>query len=162
MNLYELNAVYMNIMNLIEDEVATQEEMQAALDQVKDDTETKLDGYGKIIRMLETQALVVKAEEERLKARRSHLEKSAKYMKDRVKDTLDLRGGDRKVKTPLFSFWVQKNPPALTVDVPVELLPENCRKVTVSADTAVIKDALLNGEIIPGCRLTQGESLRMK
>lgn len=162
MKLYELNGVYQNIMALIDEGVATAEEMQAALADIQDDLESKLDGYGKIIRTLESEAVMLKEEEARLAARRRHAEASAKYMKERVKDTLDLRGGDRKLKTKLFSYWVQKNPPKLEVDCPVELLPDAYQKHTIVADTAAIKDALSKGEVVLGCKLTQGESLRMK
>lgn len=162
MNLYELNQTYESILALICSGEATEEDMQAALDQVQDDTEVKLEAYGKIIRQLEADALGLKDEEARLADKRRQAERSARYMKERVKEALDLRGGDRKLKTPLFSFWVQKNPPALEVDLAAKNLPEYYQLHEIKPNSKAIKEALKRGQDIEGCRLVQGESLRMK
>ena len=48
MNLYELNQTYESILALISSGEATEEDMQAALDQVQDDTEVKLEEMKRI------------------------------------------------------------------------------------------------------------------
>ena len=67
-------------------------------------------------------------------------------------------GNQRKIERPTATVYYQDNPPALEIDAGV---PADGLLILVPDKDAITK-ALKAGEDLPGCRLTQGRSLRVK
>lgn len=158
MNLYSLSAAYQHIQTMIED---GQEGLADTLESLNDAIEDKAVGYAKIIKNLEGQALAIKAEEERLATRRKGLEGNAK----RLKETLEQSMKDtnvKKIKTELFSFNIQKNPPSLDIvddsEIPKSYFVEQDPKLDKKAILADLK----NGAEVPGVQVKQSEGLRIR
>ena len=162
--LYELTADFMMLLEMAEDPdtdpVAFEDTMEALGLEIED----KADGYAKVIRQLEGNIAACKAEIQRLKTAASTMENNIKRMKENLQDTMEVTG-KRKFKTPLFSFNIQKNPPALVLDqvdtgmIPGEYLIPQEPKV----DTAKMKADLKNGLDLTGiAHLESGYSLRIK
>ncbi|MED3623235.1 siphovirus Gp157 family protein [Neobacillus thermocopriae] len=158
MNLYELSSAYQQIQVLIEDGQDGLEDTLAALN---DAIEIKADGYAKVMKNLEAQAKAIKAEEERLAERRKSLENNIKKLKESLKQAM-LNAGMKRIKTELFSFTIQKNPPS------VEVLNEKAIPVNyfVPQDPKLDKKSILadlkNGIEVPGVELKQSEGLRIR
>lgn len=68
-------------------------------------------------------------------------------------------GNQSKVERPTCTVFYQASPPKLEIDAGV-VLSESL--MTLVPDKAAIAKALMSGDDIPGCRLTQGRTLRVK
>lgn len=130
------------------------------LESIQGEIEVKADAYAKIIRTLEGQVDAIKKEEDRLSQKRRSLETNVKNMKlslERAMIAMD----NKKFKTTLFSFSIQKNPATLVIDKPDEipeqfLIPQNPK-----VDNAKIKE-LLKTQELPYAHLSYSESLRIR
>lgn len=165
MRLYDLIPAYKQVAEQIED-CDTAEQMQVLVDTleaINASIEVKADGYGKIVRTLRHIVAAKRAEAKRMADSARVIETAADKLEERLQSAMELIGQD-KIKTDLFSFTIQNNPPALDITdvmaLPQEylvLVPEH-----YDADKPKIKDALKAGIAIPGARLTQGRSLRIR
>jgi len=68
-------------------------------------------------------------------------------------------GNETKIERPTATVFYQTNPPKLEIDPDTRLADS---LLTVVPDKAAITKALKAGEDLPGCRLTQSRSLRVK
>lgn len=157
MNLYELSASYQQIQQMIEDGT---EGLEDTIESLNDAIENKAVGYAKVIRNIEAQSKAIKEEEERLYKRRKSLDSNVKKMKESLEDAM--RFNDKKrIKTDLFSFNIQKNPPSARI-TNEELLP---KRFYVEQEPKLDKQSLvkeLRESEVPGAELAQGESLRIR
>lgn len=154
--LYELTELYTNLMDLdLEDE-----QVQEALEDIDEKIEVKADNIAKLIRSLEGQKDICKAEEERIYARRKSLENRINNLKAYLQETM-IATDKRKFKTDLFSFSIQKNRASLKIldeaKVPEEFV-EYERKVLKDK----IKDALKEGLEVDYAEMVQSESIRIR
>ena len=82
---------------------------------------------------------------------------------DRNTDFLDFLmrtiGNETKLERPTATVFYRDNPAKLEIDPDTRLADS---LLTVVPDKAAIVKALKAGEDLPGCRLTQGRSLRVK
>lgn len=158
MNLYELTGAYLQIQQMIEDGADGLEDTLAALD---DAIENKAVGYAKVIKNLEAQAKAIKEEENRLKERRQSLENNIKRLKETLEQAM-IETGVKKIKTDLFSFNIQKNPPSVNV-IDEHAIPEN---YLIPQQPKIDKKAILadmkNGAEIPGVEVIRTEGLRIR
>lgn len=160
--LYELTRDYQALLEMMEDT----EDAQIVIDTlegVEGEIEIKADGYAKVMRQLEGEVDMLKAEIDRLTGRKKTIENNIQRMKDSLQAAM-VATGKKKFKTDLFSFSVQKNGGKAPViwDVPVEDLPDDLVKITRTPDTAKAQELLANMEC-GYCHLGErGESLRIK
>lgn len=158
MRLYELSTKYQQIQSMIEE---GQEGLSDTLESLNDAIEEKAVGYAKIMKNLEGQALAIKGEEERLAMRRKSLENNVKRLKESLQQSM-VDVDMRKIKTELFSFNIQKNPPS------VEILNENhipegfFIPQPPKLNRREILEELKLGHEVEGVRISQGESLRIR
>lgn len=162
--LYELTADYTMLLEMAEDPEVDLDVLADTMEGISGEIEEKADGYARVIRELDAKAAAVKAEVERLTARRQSLENAAR----RIKDTLQMAMiaiGKTKFKTDLFSFGIQKNPASVVMDEQyIENIPEEYLiKQEPKLDRAKIKEDLKAGKDLEGiAHLEQGESLRIR
>jgi len=163
LTLYDLTAEYKELLDLLSDpeHESFEDDIKDKLAVTESDLEDKADAYAKFIKTLEAQANAIKTEEERLNARRKTLENRVDYMKKSLEDSmvfLDMK----KFKTTLFSFNIQKNPPAVNV-FDERIVPDEYYKQPAPAlSKTLIFDALNKGVAVPGAELIQRESLRIR
>lgn len=164
MNIYDLTAEFLQLQEMLEDPDVESDEIKAAMDDLNIEIEKKADGYAKVIRNLEGNLAAVKAEQEKLTAKKNVLESGIKRLKEDLQEVMTATG-KRKFKTDLFSFNIQKNGGAdpVVVDVPTEELPDDLvivsEKPDLKAIAAYIKET---GDITFAHFGTRGESLRIK
>jgi hypothetical protein len=159
MNLYELTDSYLKVLELIEN---GEEGLEDTLESLNDTIELKADGYARIIRNLEANAVALKTEIDRLTNRRRSIENSIDRLKENLKNAM-IATGKEKIKTDLFNVTVVNNPVAVNV-IDEKLIPEKYFKVEIirKLDKISLRDAIKNGEEIQGAELMQGKGLRIK
>jgi len=159
MNLYELTDSYLKVLELIE---AGEENLDDTLESINDTIEVKAENYAKIIRNLEGNVNMLKAEIERLNSRKKSIEGNIDRLKENLKQSMILTGKE-KIKTGLFNITVANNPVALNI-FDESKIPENffTYETIKKMDKAKIKFLLKAGLVIEGAELTQGRGLRIK
>ena len=164
MTLYELTAEYQQLLELAEDPDIPEEALADSLEALGMDIEDKADGYAKVIAQLNADAAAMKAEIDRLTARKRTIENNIDRMKESLKQAMILTG-KTKFKTELFSFNVQKNPVAVVIDeqyienIPEEYLIPQDPKV----DKQKLKDDLKAGRDLEGiAHLEQTVGVRIR
>lgn len=164
MTLYELTTEYMELLAMLEDPDVDDELIADTLEGIDGELEVKADGYARVMRQMDADAKVIKAEEERLANRRKSLENRAANLKSRLQQMMEITG-KVKFKTELFSFGIQKNPAAVVIDehyienIPEEYLIRQDPKI----DRAKLKEDLKAGKDLDGiAHLEQTESLRIR
>lgn len=158
MNLYSLSAAYQEIQAMIED---GQEGLSDTLESLNDAIEEKAVGYAKVIKNIEGQAKAIKEEEERLADRRKSLENNIKRLKLSLEQAM-IDVDMKRIKTELFTFNIQKNPPSIEV-LNDSVIPKNYFvEVEPKLDCKAILADLKNGKEVAGVQIKQGESLRIR
>lgn len=163
MTLYELTEQYLQLLAFAEDPDVDPQVISDTLEGLDGDIEEKADGYAKVIRQLEADEAALKAEIDRLTARKRTIGNSIDRMKEHLKQAMILCEKP-KFKTELFSFGIQKNPPKVVVDHPEEVPAGWLIQQEPKIDTAAIKEALQSNDEL-ACQiahLEQGESLRIR
>lgn len=159
--LYELTGMYNQLWDLVEDEEMDLVQLEEALKSVEEDINAKAENLAKIIKQIDGDVTTIKAEIDRLTTKKKTLENKKDSIKAYLEEQLGIAGID-KVKTPLFTVAMQNNPPSLEV-VNESLIPKMFYIVPDPVlDKTAVKDLLKRGEEIPGVRLVQGRSLRIR
>lgn len=161
MKLYEITEAYANLQGLLEDETIPVEVVEAALNEINEEFEVKAENIIKLMKSIEGEATIIREEEKRLAANRKVLENKADRLKEYLFNTMKIID-KKKIKTPLFTLNIAKNPASVTIDIDVEYLPLEYQVFETKANKKAILEAIKSGEIIEGCSLEQKESLRVK
>lgn len=158
--LYELSAALRALRDPAEDD---QEGWAKAIADLEGDVETKVENIAKLIRNVEADQQAIADEIKRLQGRaKSCLGEIDRYQKY-ILDNLDM-AGMRQIKGSLFTIWVQNAAPGSDI-TDAAMLPANYWRVipeTQVPDKAAILEALKAGVEIPGARLIQGRTLRIR
>ena len=164
MNLYELTGQWELLMTLADDPDVDEAVFADTLEALEGDIFAKADGYGKLIRNLEADVDALKAEAAKLQMKA----KAKQNRIDRMKATFQLamtKMNKPDIKTELFTFRIQKNPPSVVMDEPyIENIPaEYLIQQEPKIDRTKIKNDIKAGKDLTGiAHLEQGESLRIK
>ena len=175
MTMYELSAKQAELTEMLiaeaeENSGAIPEELLNEMLDCDKDIDKKIENCAKAIKIIEAEADVVEMEiarmsEEisRLRKRRDSIHDGADRLRTRTVQFLSEVGKD-KVKTPLFTVWIQRK---IDVDIPDEsVLPIDFKKQTVKVeykpDTKLIREYLEKGDSVTGAELVTKESLRIR
>ena len=161
MTLYELSSEYMKLLAMMEDPEVDDDVLADTLEGIDGELEVKADGYARVMRQMDADAKAIKAEEERLYARRKSLENRSAWLKQRLQDVMELTG-KTKFKTELFSFGIQKNPPKVVITDESRIGHDYLIPQPPKVDAKAIKDALNDGFHFDWAHLEQSESLRIR
>ena len=141
MRLYDLIPAYKQVAEQIED-CDSQDQMKMLVDTLESisaSLEVKADGYGKIIRTLRHIVAAKRAEAKKMTDSARVIESAADKLEERLQSAMDITD-------------VMALPQEYLVMIPQHY----------DADKAKIKEALKSGAEVPGARLTQGRSLRIR
>lgn len=160
--LYDLTEMYQNIWDLIGDDEADLDALEKALSSIEDNIEIKAENTAKLIKGIDGDISILKEEENRLAKKRKALENKQKNIKGYLEMQLKAMEID-KVKTPLFTVALQKNPPSVNI-LDEDLIPDIYKKTvtTVSVVKKDLLDALKEGQVIAGAEIKQDKSLRIR
>jgi len=150
--LYELADRYRTIESMLDSDIATKEEIQASLSDIKEQIGDKVESIAKIVLSFKSSIEAIKAEEERLSQRREAMHNNMEWLKNYLLVEM-LTANTFKVKRDLLTVTVGDNPPSVEV-VNLDLIPAEYRRVipeTWQPDKkAMIEHFKETGEIISG------------
>lgn len=172
-NLYELTSQFQTLMDMLEDTEVEEQAILDTLESITYDIEEKADGYGKIIKSIESDIEGIDSEIKRLSSKKNTYKNRIQFLKNNLKYCMDTMG-KRKISTQLFTFNIQKNggKRKLILDTDIENIPEEYRvKQPDIVDNEALRNYLMeNGEEgwdgSLNCSFAhlepQGETLRIK
>ena len=161
MTLYEMTDNYKAVLEMAQNPDIDEQAIKDTLEAIQGDIKEKADGYAKVIKELDWETDKLTAEIKRLTDRKNAIQNNKAYMKQILKEAM-IATGNLKFRTDLFSFNIQKNPPALVVDdekaIPQEYLISQEPKV----DKKAIIDFIKNGNDVPYAHIEQSEGVRIR
>lgn len=163
MKLYDLSESYANIQNLLDAEGTDQESLKMALSVIETEIQAKAQNVAHIIRQMDADAEAIKAEEKRLADRKRAIENRIRWLKDYLKDQMEMTNTD-KIKTATMTISIQNNPPSVSI-VDDKAIPAKFLTIIPEQyvpDKKAISAAIKGGEDVPGAELVQGKSLRIR
>ena len=164
MTIYEITNDYLQLMQMMEDPELDPQTLADTMEGIEGELEDKAESYGKIIKNIEGDIVALKAEKERLTKKIQTEENNLKRLKETLQFSMETTGKS-KIKTPLFSFSIRKNAPAVIMDEPyIENVPERFLKYSdPTINRTAIKEAIQNGEDLEGlAHLEQSSSLSIR
>lgn len=123
-------------------------------------TEEKLESYCKVIRQLEADAEMLKAEKERIEKKKKTVDNSIDRMKKAVLEFMKA-SGTTKSSAGTFTVALSTSKAVNILDeskIPVRFLVEQAPKI----DKSSIRAELMSGAEIEGCELQINEGVRIK
>lgn len=159
--LYELTEAYQELLSMALDPDTDPEALADTMEAIDGEIEVKADGYAKVMKELKAIADARKAEAKRLLDGAKSVEANIDRMKSALMTAMKLTG-KTKFKTELFGYGIQKNPPALKIDMPDKVPEEFLIPQEPKIDSAAIKKELKEGVVYDWCHLEQSESLRIR
>ena len=158
MNLFEMTVAANELYDLLTsgeiDEQTFEDTLQAM------GAEEKLESYCKVIRQLEADADMLKAEKDRIEKKKKTVENSIDRMKKAVADFMNAQG-TKKATAGTFTV-------ALSTSKAVNVLDESkvpkkyFIKQEPKLDKKTIRELLMQGETVKGCELRINEGVRIK
>ena len=164
MSIYELTADYIQIMEMMEDPELDPQTLADTMEAVEGELEIKAESYAKIMKNLDGDVEALENEIRRLTSRKKAIEENIKRMKAALQGMMEVTG-KTKFKTQLFSFNIQRNAPAVVIDIDdVANMPEEFLKFRApEVNKTAIKEALQNGADLEGiAHLESKVSLRIR
>lgn len=146
--LYEITGQYMQLLEMLEEEDNLEEQVvKDTLEGLDGELEIKADGYARIIRELDADAVKYEEEKKRLEERGNTLRNRSRILKEHLYNSMKLTG-KTKFKTNLFSFGIQKNGGMQPMEiVPDVLIPDEYLKK--EPDNTKIREAIKEGKSLP-------------
>lgn len=161
MNLYELEGNLLHVVELANSAKPEDQQLFAdTIESLQDSIADKAIGYGKVINQLvadEKQlADKIKHDQERKRA----LSNNISRLKLALQHGMETAGKE-KVKDIDLSIWIQNNPVSVAV-TDDKLIPGEFTEIEKKLNKTAIKQALNDGEEVPGAKLVQTRSIRIK
>lgn len=160
MRLYELTDNYNNLIELLDNPEIEPEVLEQSLSEVAEQIEVKAENIAKLIKNIDGDIEAIKNEEKRLVEKKRSLESKKLRIKEYLYGQIKLLD-NKKVKTPLFSIAIQKNPPSVAIESE-ENIPECYYIVKKELSKKDLLGALKEGLEIEGVKIVQSEGIRIR
>jgi hypothetical protein len=109
------------------------------------------------VREFEARAVAAQTEADRIIVHARATRSRAAWLRDYLLKNLESLGVER-IETATTLLLVRQSPPSVEI-LDEGQLPDAFRRVVESIDKALLRTALLDGEVIPGARLARGRHL---
>lgn len=162
MKLYEIAQEELDLLCEIEElEGELTPELEERLKINAENMSSKMEDYCKAIRYYEMTVANAKSEKERLDKLIKRSERSQQWLKDAILNVMNATDKP-KVSAGTFTVGTRKSTAVNIIDesaIPARYANE---VVTVKIDKTAIKDAIKNGEEVPGAQLVERKKLTIK
>lgn len=160
MKIYEIAQEELDLLNEIEElDGELTPELEERLKINEANMAKKMEDYCKAIRYYEMTVANAKSEKERLDKLIKRSERSQQWLKDAILNVMNATGKP-KVSAGTFTVGTRKSTAVNIIDE--YSIPVRYEVVTVKIDKTAIKDAIKNGEEVPGAQLVERKSLTIK
>jgi hypothetical protein len=163
MKLYEIAAQYQEFLELVQD---TENDLSMddsvvtdTLSSIEGEFEVKAVNTAAVLKTLQSEADAIAAAMQAMTARKKALESRADSLKSYLLHNMQAMCV-QKIKHPYFNISVNKSPESVFIENE-SLIGEEFKKVVVTIDKVLIKEALKAGKAVAGCALVRGEHLRI-
>jgi len=163
--LFEIGDDLKAMLNMIQDDGEIDDALVEWMERLQEQEAEKLDAYVGLIRILEGEEAVAKAEAEQFAQKAKARGNRIKQLKERMRDHLTATGRDKATTATGRILKVQANGGKVPIEidqVPVKDLPFEFVKVIREVDREAVAEALTKGEELPFARLQKkGTHLRI-
>nr|DAF12631.1 MAG TPA: resistance protein [Caudoviricetes sp.] len=158
-SLYELTGAFLDIYQMEIDEETKLDTLDAI--DWKEQFDQKAEGYAHVIKNLEADVAMFKAEEDAFKAKKQAAQKKLDKIQDNIMTAMQVTG-QLEVRSGAVTLKVAKNPESVMInedDLPKKYFT---KKVTLAPDKKTLKELLKSGKKIKGAELIRTEKLVIK
>ena len=159
MTLYELMTGYKDFLSAVENGDIPEDAIADTLEAIEASIDDKIDNTACVIKVLEAEEAAIKAEEERLAKRRKAKEKARERVKAYLSEMI-LAMGKTEFESPRNKLSFRKSEETVC-DNKVLDFKWMRKKETYEPDKVAIKNAILNGEKIPGAEIVVKQNLQI-
>ena len=164
-SLYQIEQEYLQIAQSIEDaDGVLDEQTEQALMINQEELQTKAVKYALVIRQMDAEASILKAEIARMNALKKSKENTVARLKEAIGAAMQ-RHGIIKIQGELINLSFRKSQKVMQTDKEMDALsalPEQYLRTKTEVDTSAIRAALKSGEEVDGFELIENQSLQLK
>lgn len=161
-SLYDITGRALELMSMAGDEDIEEDVYRDTLEALEGEFDDKIETYCKVIKNIEGDAKAVAEEVKRLQAKKKTLENHVERMKAAMYEAMRAVG-KTNAGGKILKATIQKNGGQLPLIVDENLLPDEFKKISYSADNEAIRKALDEGNELDFAHYGErGESLRIK
>ncbi|MBA8773104.1 hypothetical protein GWI38_00420 [Staphylococcus schleiferi subsp. coagulans] len=159
-NLFDLNQNELVILEMLENEELSFNDVKDTLDAIKDEQKRKYDAMQKMILSLEGDVDTLKNREKKLNERRKSYENKIKLLKNYMLDSMKYKG-ETKFKTEEFTYFIRKSDSTQIDDE--NAIPDKYKVVQApKINRTQIKKDIQAGIDVAGASLVENESLGVR
>jgi hypothetical protein len=158
--LYELTSQYEQVLSMVNDE-ADMDVLKDTLEGLEGEITDKAESIAKLMKSIEADETAIKAEEDRLYARRKAFENRRTSIKDYLEQQLTGANID-KIKGAMFTISIQNNPPSVNIQDDATVPDKYYIPQPPKLDKKALLDDLKAGAEYEGITLEQSRSVRIR
>lgn len=159
-NLFDLNESELEILEMLENEELSFEDVKDTLDSIREEQKRKYDFMQKMILSLKGDVNTLKERETSLNKRRKSYENKIKSLQNYMLDSMKYKG-ETKFKTEEFTYFIRKSETTQIEDE--NLIPDKYKTPQLpKIDKTQIKKDLNSGIDVSGASLIENESLGVR
>ncbi|UXR86203.1 siphovirus Gp157 family protein [Staphylococcus felis] len=159
-NLFDLNQNELAILEMLENEELSFNDVKDTLDAIKDEQKRKYDAMQKMVLSLKGDVNTLKERETALNKRRKSYENKIKSLQNYMLDSMRFKG-ETKFKTEEFTYFIRKSDSTQIDDESV--IPEKYKMPQLpKINKAQIKKDIKAGIDVAGASLIENESLGVR
>lgn len=159
-NLFDLNESELEILEMLENEELSFEDVKDTLDSIREEQKRKYDFMQKMILSLKGDVNTLKERETSLNKRRKSYENKIKSLQNYMLDSMKYKG-ETKFKTEEFTYFIRKSETTQIEDENV--IPDKYKIPQLpKIDKTQIKKDLKSGIDVSGASLIENESLGVR
>lgn len=156
--LFEMTQQAHDLYELLQGEIIDEQTFKDTLEAIG--TEEKIEGYCQVIKNLQADLDMFKAEADRIAERMKPIKNNIDRMKESLLTFLKV-SGQEKVKAGTFSVAVSRTEQTKVIDetlIPAQYKTPQPDKISLTA----IKSAIKNGEVVNGAEIVINEGVRIR
>lgn len=155
MNLYEIDAAILDCVDMETGDILDLEKLEA----LEMEHKAKISNLACWVKDLRSDAAAIKAEKDALDKRM----KAKENLADRISNYLEnyLNGAKFEDSRCIISYRKSEST-EIAEDLDLNTLPDDCKKITITANKTAIKAALKSGANIDGCKLVVKNNMQIR